>query len=172
MQQSVASFLAGGMLRGAPAMVIMKPERAQGVKARLEQMGVDVRRALEVRQLALHDSIEMIDRIMIDGMPDEQRFREIVGGPAASLTEIWRPLQLLAFGDMVDVLIGRGQREATIELERLWDDVAHRVGFSVYCAYAAKNFRQEADRATFDAICRHHGAIVPAGELAAPELSA
>ena len=161
--QSVASFLAGGLLRGAPAMVIMMPERAVGVRARLGEMGVDVNRAEEVRQLAIHDSVEMIERIMVDGMPSEARFREIVGGPAASLTEIWRPLQLLAFGDMVDVLIARGQDDATIELERLWDDVAQRVGFSVYCAYDAKRFTQASDRATFDAICRHHSSIVPIG---------
>ena len=163
--QSVASFLAGGLLRGAPALVIMKPDRAEGVKARLGEMGVDVQRAIEVRQFAVLDSLAMIDRIMVDGMPDELRFREVVGGPAASMTEIWRPLQLLAFGDMVDVLISRGQTEATIELERMWDDVAHRIGFSVYCAYDAKRFSKETDRSTFDAICRHHGAILPAAPL-------
>ena len=171
--QSVASFLAGGLLRGAPALVIMMPERALALKQRLGQMGVDVRRALETRQLALHDSVGMIERILVDGMPSEQRFRELVGAPVASMKEIWRPLHLLAFGDMVDVLIARGQNEATIELERLWDDLAHRVGFSLYCAYDAKRFRQDSERATFDAICRHHGTIMPADPVQRmPELPA
>lgn len=171
--QSVASFLAGGLLRGAPALVIMMRDRAEGLKTRLREMGVDVPRAIETRQLVLHDSAEMIDRILLDGMPDELRFREMVGAPAASMKEIWRPLQLLAFGDMVDVLIARNQREATIELERLWDDLVHRVGFSVYCAYDAKRFTQDTDRATFDAICRHHSLIMPADPvLRAPELPA
>jgi len=171
--QSVASFLAGGLLRGAPALVIMMPERAKGLKTRLGEMGVDVPRAIETRQFVLHDSVEMIERILVDEMPDERRFRDVVGSAADALKETWRPRQLLAFGDMVDVLIARGQREATIELERQWDELVHRVGFSVYCAYDAKRFTQDTDRATFDAICRHHSLIMPADPvLRAPELPA
>jgi hypothetical protein len=104
-------------------------------------------------------------------MPDRQRFREIIGAQVASMIEIWRPFQLVAYGDMVDILYTRGDADAAIELERLWDELAHRYGFALYCAYDAKQFSHDNHRAAFDAICRHHDLIIPMqqGKLAGAE---
>lgn len=159
--QGAASFLAGGLLRGAPALVLITPGRGVAMKQRLTQMGVDVSRAIAARQLALLDSTIVVETLLVDGMPDQQRFREVIGAHVAGLIEIWRPFQLLAFGDMVDVLYTRGDVEAAIELERLWDELAHRLGFALYCAYDAAQFTHDKHRAAFDAICRHHDLIIP-----------
>ena len=159
--QSAAAFLAGGLLRGAPAVVIIAPQRLDAMKSKLREMGVDVERASAAKQLVMLDSAVTVERLLVDGMPDGQRFREIIAAQVAGLMEIWRPFQLLAFGDMVDILYARGDSEAAIELERLWDDLAHRLGFALYCAYDAKQFSHDKHRAAFDAICRHHDLIVP-----------
>ena len=159
--QSAAAFLAGGLLRGAPAVIIMAPTRIDSMKSKLREMGVDVQRASAAKQLVLLDSAVTVERLLVDGMPDELRFREVIGAQVASLMEIWRPFQLLAFGDMVDILYTRGDADAAIELERLWDDLAHRLGFALYCAYDVNQFSNDKHRAAFDAICRHHDLIVP-----------
>lgn len=159
--QSAAAFLAGGLLRGAPAIVIIAPERDVAMKQRLGEMGVDVARATTSRQLVLLDSAATIERLLTDGMPDPVKFREVVGAQVAALGEVWRPLQLLAFGDMVDLLYTRGDADAAIELERLWDELAHRHRFALYCAYDARQFAHERHRPAFDAICRHHDLIIP-----------
>lgn len=159
--QSAAAFLAGGLLRGAPAVVIIAPQRTDSMKAKLAEMGVDVERAVAAKQLTLLDSAVTVERLLVDGMPDPQSFREVIGALVASLTEIWRPFQLLGFGDMVDVLYTRGDADAAIELERLWDELAHRYGFALYCAYDASQFSHDKHRAAFDAICRHHDLIIP-----------
>ena len=159
--QSAASFLAGGLLRGAPAIVIIAPNRSEAMKAKLRERGVDVPRALTAKQLALLDSAEMVSRLLVDGMPDAQRFRELIGAQVASMMEIWRPFQLLAFGDMVDILYTRGDVDAAIELERLWNDLAHQLGFALYCAYDATQFSHDRHRAAFETICNQHDLIVP-----------
>ena len=169
--QSAAAFLAGGLLRGAPAIVIIAPQRSDAMKARLTQMGVDVTSALASKQLTLLDSSVVVETLLVDGMPDAQLFREVIGAKVASVAEIWRPFQVLAFGDMVDILYTRGDADAAVELERLWDDLAHRYGFALYCAYDATQFSHDKHRAAFDAICRHHNVIVPMHperELASP----
>ena len=167
--QSAASFLAGGLLRGAPAIVIIAPHRTEAMKTKLSEMGVDVARALGSRQLTLLDSAATVELLLVDGMPDAHRFREEIGARVASVMEIWRPFQLLAFGDMVDVLYTRGDADAAIELERLWDELAHRYGFALYCAYDATQFSHDQHRAAFDAICRHHDLIIPVQQGLRPE---
>jgi hypothetical protein len=166
--QGAAAFLAGGLLRGAPAMAIVMPQRAEALTSKLAEMGVDVTRALAAKQLLLLDSAATVELLLVEGMPDVARFREVIGAQVAALTEIWRPFQLLAFGDMVDVLYTRGDADAAVELERLWDDLAHRYGFGLYCAYDARQFARDDQRAAFDAICRHHDVIVPMVEPGTP----
>ena len=169
--QSAASFLAGGLLRGAPSLLIVKASRAGAMNQRLSQMGVDLDRAGLGRQLVHIDSESMVDRLLIDGVIDEGRFRDLIGAQVASMTEIWRPLRIHGFGDMVDVLSARNMCDAAIELERLWDDLAQRHGFALYCAYDSRRFAHKDDRGAFDAICSHHGVILPvAGQHAAHDL--
>ena len=166
--QNASAFLAGGLLRGAPAVVIITPERGEAMKQKLREMGVDVARASAAKQLVMLDSTVTVETLLTDGMPDPQRFREVIGAQVAAMGEIWRPFQLLAFGDMVDVLYARGDVEAAIELEALWDELAHRHGFALYCAYDAHQFSHDSHRAAFDAICRHHDLIVPLQEATRP----
>lgn len=164
--QSAASFLAGGLLRGAPAIVLITPGRGAAMKRRLKEMGVDVSGAVAAKQLTLLDSTVVVETLLQDGMPDQQRFREVIGAQVAAAIEIWRPFQLFAFGDMVDVLYTRGDVEAAIELERLWDELAHRLSIALYCAYDAAQFTHDRHRAAFDAICRHHDLIIPMQQAA------
>ena len=169
MVQTVASFLAGGLLRGAPAVVVVARDRTASLTDRLTEMGIDIERATASRQLVLLDSAETLDQLLVDGMPSAERFRDVVGTLVTSLCELWRPFQLLGFGDMVDLLCARGETAAAIELERLWDDLAHRHPFTLYCAYDARQFAHETDRAAFQAVCRHHDLIVPMGGSLTPE---
>jgi hypothetical protein len=158
---SACAFLAGGLLRGAPAVVIVAADRREIFRTCLAQMGIDLERATRTRQLLILDSEDTLNQLLVDGMPSEQRFREVIAALVAAQIEIWRPSKLLAYGDMVDLLFARGEQDAAITLEALWDDLAHRLGFGLYCAYDGRFISKGNDRAAFDAICRHHGSIVP-----------
>jgi hypothetical protein len=157
---SACAFLAGGLLRGAPAVVIVAAGRREIFRTCLSQMGIDLERATRTRQLVMLDSEETLNQLLVDGMPNEQRFREVIAALIAAQIEIWRPSKLLAYGDMVDLLFARGEKDAALALEALWDDLAHRLGFALYCAYDGRFISKGNDRAAFDAICRHHGSIV------------
>ena len=158
--ESVAAYLAGALLRGAPALVLVAPSKMNGLQRKLEEMGVDARRATSTRQLVLLDSARTVEQLLTNGMPDAQRFRDVIASQVESMIDVWRPFQLHAFGDMVDVLYSRGDADAAIELERLWDELASRTGFALYCAYDAAQFSHDGHRSAFDAICRHHDVII------------
>lgn len=158
--QAAGAFLAGGLLSGGPAIVIAEGSRLPLFRRQLGSMGIDVEGALRIGRLCLLDSASMLASFMVEGLPDERLFRKEVGSLIASTSEIWRPSRLHAFGDMVDLLWGQENAAGAVALEALWNDLAHRHGFALHCAYAAAHFQRDEDRAAFDSVCAQHGRIV------------
>lgn len=163
--EKAGAFLAGGLLRGAPAIVIALEERNEAFRVRLASMGVDVGHAMTLGQVSFLDARATLDRFMVADLPDDRLFREVVGKLVAGTVEIWRPARLHAYGEMVDLLWQDGNSPAALRLERLWNDLANRHGFALHCAYAASHFHREEHRAGFNAVCGQHGRIVPTDDL-------
>lgn len=164
--EKAGAFLAGGLLGGAPAVVIAAETRIEAFRSKLETMGVNVGRAVTLGQLFFLDARATLNGFMVNGLPDERLFREVVGKLIAGTVEIWHPARLHAYGEMVDVLWEEGNSAAAIQLEQLWNELASRYGFGLHCAYSASHFHRDEHRAGFNAVCAQHGAIVPTDGLA------
>ena len=70
------------------------------------------------------------------------------------------------FGEMVDLLCARGQAEAAISLEELWNSLARSRSFSLLCGYPLDVFDREAQAATLPEVCRTHSHVMPATDPA------
>lgn len=169
--EKVGAFLAGGLLAGSPAIVIAVEEHRAALRDRLATMGIRVDELVSFRQLCFLDARETLESFMVNGVPEEGRFRETVGKLVAGTVEVWRPARLHAYGEMVDLLWHDGNAAAAIRLEELWNDLAHRQGFALHCAYSASHFRRDEHRTGFNAVCEQHGRIVPSDDLLAPTLA-
>lgn len=103
--------------------------------------------------LVLLDAAETLDLFMVESMPDAARFEAAIGpvvcgGPAG------KPVH--AFGEMVAVLCERGNYEGALRLEALWNDLAARHRFSLFCAYPKRLFAQGERLRVFQHVCRAH----------------
>jgi hypothetical protein len=74
LNRNVASFLWDGLLRGDGLVVIATRQRRESLTSHLSRLGADVVLARREGQLAMLDAQEMLDRFMIDGQPDWDRF--------------------------------------------------------------------------------------------------
>jgi signal transduction histidine kinase len=74
---------------------------------------------------------------------------------------------LRLYGEMVDLLWRDGNTEGALQLEQLWNDLAHTYEFSLLCAYAMGNFYRSGDAERFQQICRHHTRVTPTERLTA-----
>ncbi|HVR40855.1 MAG TPA: MEDS domain-containing protein, partial [Thermoanaerobaculia bacterium] len=151
-------FLAEGVLAGEPLVVIARGARHDAFTAALRDRGINDD-ALAGR-LQLLDAHEMLRQFMAGTLPDESRFMQTIGGLVAST--IKKHGALRAYGEMVDILWRDGNPEGAIRLEELWNDLAKRHTFSLFCAYPIGSFYRETDRGTFDAICERHSHVIPA----------
>src|ERR1043166_1903099 len=156
----VAEFLGAGIRGGEPCVVIATAEHNAMFADRLQSLGSDI---TNVRFLDARSTLEMF---LHRGMPDAQRFRNVIGGV---LREAGGPAgRGRAYGEMVDLLWRDGEPDAAIRLEELWNELANQHAFSLLCAYPIANFYKEADCAQFERVCGAHS-IVRATERTAYE---
>jgi orotate phosphoribosyltransferase len=61
-----------------------------------------------------------------------------------------------AFGEMVALLCARGRYDAALHLERLWNELARKLDFSLFCAYPWALFPSSAVAHVFRQVCAEH----------------
>ncbi len=68
-----------------------------------------------------------------------------------------------AYGEMVDVLWQRGERDAAIRLEEFWNDLAKLQTFSLLCAYEMDPLDPAAYH-PLECVCKVHTHLIPAAD--------
>jgi len=158
----VTDFLANGLRGGAPAIVIATEGHRDGFVERLKFSDVDVDEVLRSGQLQLLDAGQALGSFRVDGALDEARFKEQIGNLVERSRREWPRGRLRAYGEMVDLLWKEGRRDATIELEEMWNRLAAVQPLSLLCGYEISNFPDAGDTDRFDRICGTHTRVVPA----------
>ena len=130
-----------------------------------------VAKSLDVLQLQRSDDLVLLDAeetlsiFMKNGKPDAEAFRNSMCEVIKRACHGRPDCTVRIYGQMVDVLWKDGQKEAAIDLEMLWNQLANTQAFSLLCGYAMGHFYKDAH---FDEVCRHHSHIVSAdGAIAA-----
>ena len=156
--EAVTEYAEAGLRRGEGVVIIATPSHRAVFVQQLEDNGVAAQEALQRGQLLLLDADETLARFTPGGMPEWQSFRALIGGVIAKLRLEYPTVR--AYGEMVDLLWQRGEREAAIRLEELWNDLAGLQTFSLLCAYYLDNLDQAAYSGPLDCICRVHSHLI------------
>jgi hypothetical protein len=156
--EAVTEYVETGLRRGEGVVIIATPSHRAVFVQQLEDNGVAAEEALQHGQLLLLDADETLARFTTGGMPEWQSFRTLIGGVIAKLRLEYPTVR--AYGEMVDLLWQRGEREAAIRLEEFWNDLAGLQTFSLLCAYHLDNLDQAAYSGPLDCICRVHSHLI------------
>lgn len=158
---SVASYLAAGFEQGEPAVVVATREHVSRFAEALSARGWDEARVQADRMLVLADADSTLARFMVDGVPSPTEFESVVGGLIDAVAKRFPGKRVRAFGEMVDLLCERGQTEAAIALEELWNDLARRRNFSLLCGYRMDVFDRATQLGPMPDVCRVHSHVLP-----------
>ena len=158
--EAVAEYVETGLRRGEGVVIIATPSHRAAFVQRLEGSGIAAEEALQRGQLLLLDADETLARFAPGGMPEWQSFHALIGGVIAKLRLEYPTVR--AYGEMVDLLWQRGEREAAIRLEEFWNDLAGLQTFSLLCAYYMDNLDPAAYSGPLDCICRVHSHLIAA----------
>jgi hypothetical protein len=159
-----ARFLADGFKQSQPGIVIATPEHAVAIEESLATYQLDVKRMKQLGDLVVLDARQVLDTIMVDGMPHAPLFKHVVGTTFTEAARIHPERTIRAYGEMVNVLWKDGLTAAAIRLETLWNELAKSYDFKLLCGYAMGNFYKDA--AVGEITRQHSHLLVETGEAA------
>jgi hypothetical protein len=156
LSRSVASFIGAGMVADQPAVLIATASHRAAILEQLIAMAVDARRRFEQGELLMLDADELLNRFMVDDMPDTRRFEDTMN-PIVARAEGSNKRMVRAYGEMVDLLWTRGNEAAAISLEILWNQLIARCKCSLLCGYSLDGVGKGSG---FNKICDQHSHVV------------
>jgi len=152
-------FLGPGLSSGEPVLVIATEAHRQRLMRTFQKFDADG--AVAAGRFLAVDARETLARILVDGMPDRDRFNRTIGELMARVTG-GRPARVRAFGEMVDLLWRDGRRGAAIQLEELWNEASAVHSFSLLCAYVIANLYKEGVDPQLQAVLHAHTHVISA----------
>ena len=149
---AVAEYVAAGLRRGEAGVIIATPQHREAFLARIG--------AFNAEQLRILDAEQTLATFMANGVPNWNAFHETVGGLIADLRLRYPTVR--AYGEMVDVLWQRGERDAAIRLEEYWNELGQLQTFSLFCAYRMDPLDGASYGGPLESVCRVHSHLIPA----------
>src|SRR5688572_14241333 len=151
---TVAGFISEGLIAGQPAIVIATPRHCTAILAELSRRLIDVEQAKHIGDLVCMDAEETLAAFMANDLPDQRAFKKNVGDVIEQTLGGRARTPVRAYGEMVDVLWKKGQVQAAIKLEILWNELANSHSFQLLCGYSMGNFYKQAEH--FEKVCQQH----------------
>ena len=150
----IGTFLSEGLVAGQPAIVIATPPHTAAILDALTTHLIDVERARHGGDLVVLDAEETLGTFILDGVPQQKLFQRVIGDQIEQSLRGRARTPVRAYGEMVDVLWKRGQTDAAIRLEVLWNELAAAHPFSLLCGYAIGNFYKQTSK--IQDVCHQH----------------
>lgn len=136
--ENLHEYVATGLTSQANCVVIATKQHIAKLNKKISET-IDVTSAQQSGQYLTLDANEALKSFMVNGLPDEKLFKTHIGGLMADVIKNHgRPVR--AYGEMVALLWKEGNKDAVMELEKLWNNLADDYDFSLYCAYPELHF--------------------------------
>jgi hypothetical protein len=136
-EQAVSLFACAGLRNGEGVILVATAAHCDPIRRRLLADGYDVVTLQQRGQLALVPAEDLLAQFLVEGVPDEDIFREVLSGMIAnSKASTGRADgRVRIFGEMVSLLYN-ANLGATISLEEMWNRIIDEHSVSLMCTYA------------------------------------
>jgi len=154
-------FIGAALKTGSAVIVIATQSHRDGILLRLQAHGSDIGAAIEQGRYIPLDAAETLSTFMVNDQPDPVRFQKAVSDTimaAAKAVKGERP-RVVACGECAPLLWARGNAEAAIRVEHLWDEIATTYNLDTLCGYPLGSLQSEPDSHIFQRICEAHSAV-------------
>jgi hypothetical protein len=153
--ETVARFASAGLRAGDAVLIIARGSNRALFEQALAGEGLSPHPGLR-----FFDADETLARFMSDGMPQWTAFHQVCGGAIAELKLQYPAVR--AYGEMVDILWQRGEKNAAVRLEEFWNELGGLQTFSLLCAYGIDPLAADAYGGGLEAVCKTHTHLIPA----------
>jgi signal transduction histidine kinase/CheY-like chemotaxis protein len=156
---AVCDFGASGFASGGTVVVIATVPHLAEIERRWTSRGMDVAAARRERRYEPIDARALLGRLVPEDWPRARSFIEHVGpvitGAIARGGPVW------AFGEMVGLLWAEARYSAAVRLEELWNELAERHAFTLFCGYPSRRDMAAAPPEALRRVCGEHAHVLP-----------
>jgi PAS domain S-box-containing protein len=154
---TVTGYVGGALCSGASALVVATRGHRDAIECRFTTQGLDIASIRAAGRYVALDADELLARILVDGMPDRDRFVEAVERVLVQTAA--KGTRLVVFGELVALLWRSMRQQAAIRLETYWNELADRHAFALCCAYPAS--QSGGASPDFRHVCAAHTLTLP-----------
>jgi hypothetical protein len=154
--RAVGSFLEGAIERKQAAIIVGTVEHISAVERYLQGKHLNPLVLQRAGQYIPLDAAETLERICVEGRPNQKKFFEVIGGLISRAHNSWGGVR--AFGEMVNLLWQDGKKQEALELEDLWNQLAKIYPFALFCAYSKDAFDDQDE--CFSYACEAHSMVI------------
>ena len=151
-----ARFIEMALKAGNTVIVVATEPHHARLHQRLVADGFEVAAEIHKRRYIPLEATSMLSSFMVNESPDPVLFRklatDLLTGAACGANGQSR---VVACGEAVNNLLAAGNSEATVRLERMWDEIAQLYEVEILCGYLRASFADE-DTATLERVCAEH----------------
>jgi hypothetical protein len=158
--RNVCKYFSEGFDAGCTAVLLATRQHQEAILAQLREHEWSPDALQREGLLHILDAERTLQRIVVDGWPDPERFETIVAKAVRDAAARIHGAGLRAFGELVGLLWESKQFPAAIRLEQMWNNFQTRERFSLYCAYPVDLFGCDFETGIIDPLLCAHTHVV------------
>jgi hypothetical protein len=166
LNRAVCRFAGAAIANGEGVILVPTVFHWDGIRPRLEAEGVDVDAARRRGQLTVVDADDFLPSFMRDSMPDSPVFLGLAADVIGEARAGGRYSKVRWWGEMVNVLWERGDVAASMNLEDLFDQLAHQHDIAIFCSFLMDNFDGEVHARMLPRLGTNHSHLIPVEDYA------
>ena len=161
LNRAVCRFAAAAIANGEGVILVPTVAHWDAFRPRMESEGVDVKAAEKRGQLTIVDADNLLPTFMRDGMPDSPVFLGLAANVVAQARGEGRYQKVRWWGEMVNILWERGDVAASMNLEDLFDKLAHEQDIAIFCSFLMDNFNGDVHARMLPRLGENHSHLIP-----------
>ena len=166
LNRAVCRFAASALQNGEGIILVPTVQHWNAFRPRLIAEGVDVEAAQKRGQLTIVDADQTLPRFMQSTMPDSPVFLGLAADVIARARGDGRFPKVRWWGEMVNILWERGDVAASMQLEDLFDQLAHKHDIAIFCSFMMDNFNGEIHTRMLPRLGENHSHLIPVEDYA------
>lgn len=158
--ETVTNYVAPALMSGEGVILIATEKHLSMFEQSLRQLPLNTSLLRLTGQLVMLDAQVTLDKFMVNGLPDAQKFAEEIGGVLYEMKAKFHHVKM--YGEMVNILWNESNIYGTVALEKLWNALLSKKEFSLLCAYSMESLAEEKEGIGFSEVCQCHSHVIPA----------
>jgi CheY-like chemotaxis protein len=154
-------FLAGALKADGAVIVLATASHRKSLYQRLKAESFDVDGAIRRGAYISIDVTETISKIMVNGLPDNDRVAKIFRSAVESAIKAKKNAHahVALLGELAGILCAEGNYNAAMDLEKKGNDFAEKEAIDILCPYPMSAAERAGNHEALNTICAQHTAV-------------